>query len=102
MASTELGSNLDPPPKVAKGAPVGLPPMTRIILEENDNIPPTGLYLGINGKGYLLRPGEEVNAPKGIIDILDHAIELTPIVDSVSRRPIGYKNKSRYPYRRVG
>ena len=98
----ELGSNLEPVPQDVKVVPVGLPPTTRIILEENDNIPPNGLYLGHNGNGYLLRAGEEVNAPAGIIDILKHAIESTPVRDPRTQQVVGYRDKMRFPFRRVG
>lgn len=100
-AGAALGSNLKSEIKIQKGQPVGLPPTIRIILEENDNIPPTGLYVGVNGRGYLIRPGEAVNVPRGVVDVLDHAVMASPQIDSVSRRVIGYRERMRYPYRRV-
>lgn len=99
--SAELGSNLIPPAKTEKAKPVGLPETVRIILEENDNIPPNGQYFGLNGRGYMLRPGMEVNVPRGIIDILDHAVMSTPVIDPTTRQVIGYRDRMRYPYRRV-
>ena len=46
--------------KVAKAA---VPEVKRvkIILEENDEVPPTGLFLSVNGVGYVLRPGDKIN-----------------------------------------
>lgn len=99
MSATGLGSNLTPSKE--KAPPVGMPETVRIILEENDNIPPNGLYLGLNGRGYLLRPGEEVNVPLGVIDILDHAIMSSPVVDPTTRQVVGHRNRMRYSYRRV-
>jgi hypothetical protein len=78
-----------------------MPETIRIVLEENDNIPPTGLYVGLNGKGYLIRPGEEVNVPHGVVEILDHAIMSTPVTDPNTRQVTGYRSRHRYPYRRV-
>lgn len=72
-----------------------------IILEENDEIPPTGLFLGINGRAYLLQPGMKASVPVGIIDILDNAVMSTPKIDPATKRVVGYKERLRYPYRRA-
>lgn len=72
----------------------------RIQLEENDDIPPTGLYVGLNGRGYLIRTGEPVDVPKPIVEILDNAVMSTPVIDPSTRQVVGYKNRMRYPYTR--
>lgn len=77
------------------------PKTVRIQLEENDSIPPTGLYLGHNGRGYLISAGEPVDVPPHILEILDHAIESIPRLDPRTQGVIGYRNKMRYPYRRI-
>ena len=100
-----LGTNIDaeaPKGKAKSAAPVGLPDTIKIILEENDNIPPTGLFVGCNGRGYLIRPGETVNIPTGVREILDHAITSAPQIDPSTRRVIGYRDRQKYPYRVVG
>lgn len=96
-----LGTNIEPakPATKQKARPIGMPKLTRIIIEENDNIPPTGLFVGINGHSYLIRPGEEVSVPKGVIDVLNHAIMQAPQIDPTSRRVVGYRKRMRYPYR---
>jgi hypothetical protein len=73
----------------------------RIILEENDEIPPTGLFLGLNGKGFLIRPGEEVDVPMGVKEILDHAVMSAPQMDPATKQIVGYRERMRYPYRLV-
>ena len=70
----------------------------RIILEENDNIPPTGQFFGAQGIGYVLRPGEEADVPMSIISILNTAIMSTPVLDS-GQRVVGYRDRLRFPYR---
>ena len=103
---TDLGSNLEVT-KVTKGIsappskPVGMPEMVKIILEESDSIPPTGQFFGLNGKTWMLRAGVEAEVPRGIIDILDNAVETRPIIDPSTKRTVGYSDRRRYSYRRV-
>ena len=90
-----------PVPEV-KTAAVGMPKdYIRIILDEHDDIPPTGLFVGVNGTGYLIRPGEEVNVPRGVIEVLDNAVAAQPVTDPQTRRVIGYRDRRRFSYRRV-
>lgn len=70
----------------------------KIILEENDNIPPTGLFIGINGRSFLLRAGEECPVPKDVLGVLDDAVEEVPRVGS-SNNVVEYRKKMRFPYR---
>jgi hypothetical protein len=104
----ELGRNIDqeeappPPKKKAKvSGPAEAVKTVRIILEENDLIPPSGLFLGHNGKGYYLKPGMEANVPMPLIEILNHAIELVPQVNPETGQVDGYREKTKYPYRIV-
>lgn len=96
--------------KVAKAlhAPVAVAPevapaptRVRIILEENDNIPPTGLFIGINGRSYVIRPGEEVAIPPEVIEVLNDAVEDIPRMDA-NNNVVDYRKKMRFPYRLLG
>lgn len=97
--TTELGSNISAPELKAKT--VTKPKTVRVVLEENDNIPPTGLFVGENGRGYLIRAGEEVELPLGVLEILSNAVTSVPTVDPQSLQVIGYREKMLYPYRVV-
>lgn len=94
-----LGENTDTETAPVKVQPIGLGKTVKIILEESDDIPPTGLYIGLNGYGYMIRPGEEVNVPLGVQEILDHAIETVAKINPQTRQVIGYRQKHRFPYR---
>jgi len=101
-----IGSNIEddfPERPAPKPIPVARPKerMVRIILDENENIPPTGQFFGINGKSYILKAGVEAEVPIGILDVLDHAVEAKAIIDPLTRRVVGHTNKRRYSYQRV-
>lgn len=70
----------------------------RIMLEESETIPPGGQYFGVNGRGFILKPGQEVNVPMSIVDILNSAVMSVPVLDE-GQRVIGYRDKLRFPYR---
>ena len=62
---------------------------------------PTGLFVGDNGTGYLLRAGEEIDVPVGVLEILNNAVTAVPVVDPQSLEIIGYRPKKMYPFERV-
>lgn len=71
----------------------------KIMLEENENIPPTGQYFGINGRSYVLRPGIEAEVPVELINVLNDAVQDVPQVDPYTNQVTGYRKKLRFPYR---
>lgn len=89
-----------PSPKPAAGSKKDKIERTTIILAKNPDIPPTGLYIGHNGTGYLLKPGKEADVPNFILDILDNAVETKPIIGD-DGRVNGTEDSPRFPYRTV-
>lgn len=75
-------------------------PRITIILEENDQIAPSGQYVGVNGVGYLVKPGVPVAVPESVLNVLDDAIMSTPVKDD-NDTVIGYRDRLRFPYRIV-
>jgi hypothetical protein len=73
---------------------------TWIVLEENIDIPPTGLYVSGNGHSYMIRAGEEVFVPNLVIEILNNAITMVPVLDQ-SQKVVGHRKKMRFPYRLI-
>jgi|ERR1043166_3747713 hypothetical protein len=85
----------------AKVAPVGMPKTVKIMLEDSENMPPTGCPVAINGYAYIIRPGEVVDVPPNVIEVLDHAVMSVAITDPQTKRVIGYRDRLRFPYRIV-
>jgi hypothetical protein len=73
--------------------------LIRITLEENENIPPTGQFFGLNGRHFMLKPGVAVDVPVEIINILNDAVQEVPEIDPTTRQVVGYRKKLRFPYR---
>lgn len=94
-----IASNLVADDTPAAPLPDATERRVRIILEENDQIPPSGQFFGVQGKGYVLRPGEVADVPLSIIGILNTAVASSPVLDSATSRVIGYRDRLRFPYR---
>lgn len=110
---TDLGDNLsaaaqalaaddvDTPPLKARGPLKKAAPVekrVRIMLEDNDQIPPGGQFIGVDGRTFLLQPGHEVEVPQCVLDVLDHAVTSVPITDDM-HTVVGYRDRLRFPYR---
>jgi hypothetical protein len=89
------------PPEEAKLISVGMPERIWIQLEESDEIPPTGQFVGHNGIGYMLTTGAPLPVPYFVLDILDQAIVSTPVLDPNTRKVTGWRTRRRFNYRKV-
>ena len=96
MSDVEVPKIQKAPAKVS-----GLPETVRIMLEESEHITPGGQFFGVNGRGYLLKPGVEANVPLAIKEVLDHAIMDVPQIDPMTQKLVGFRKRMRYPYRLI-
>lgn len=94
--SLKLGGNARGAP-----APLGMPKTVRIVLEETDNMAPTGAVFSLNGRAYLIRPGEEVDIPLGLKEVIDNAVQSVAIHDPQTLKVVGYRDRHRFPYRQI-
>lgn len=53
----------------------------RIIVHESAKIPKEGLFVGLNGYAFLIKPGVEVDLPRPVRLMLDTCIEKETIQD---------------------
>jgi hypothetical protein len=73
----------------------------KVVLEEDAAIPPTGLFISANGKPYLLMAGAEAQVPPEVISVLNDAVTSVPVIDPQTQRVTGYRERLRFPYRRI-
>lgn len=73
------------------------PETVRIKLAHSKDIPPSGLYLGHNGRGYLLKPGVEADVPEFLLDVLDHAVQARPVTGP-NGQVKGWEDQPRFMY----
>lgn len=116
-APVDLGSNIEsdatimpelnvpvreaPKPRLKPNQLAKYPKRVWLVLEDNENIPPTGQFFGHNGTGFILKAGEAAEVPIELLDILNNAEYLAPVVDPQTRQIIDYKPRLRFPYRIV-
>lgn len=69
----------------------------KIKLHNNPEIPPGGLHMGLNGRGYKLVPNREILVPVAILEILDNAVRTEAVVNE-DNRIVGAQDVPRFPY----
>jgi hypothetical protein len=70
----------------------------RIILDDNDEIPPTGHPVSVNGKMYILKANEEMDVPEEVAHVLDLAVMSVPVFGE-NQKVVGFRDRPRLPYR---
>jgi hypothetical protein len=89
--------------QVAAQKPAARSPEKRvkIILENSSKIPPVGLFVGHNGRAFLIKPGVPVEVPECVLSVLNDSVVSTPIINPETRQVDGYQDAMQYPYRLV-
>ena len=75
--------------------------LVKIILDENDEIPPTGLFVNINDDSFVIVAGEEVEVPDFLVSHLDNCVKSMPVIDPNTRQVLSYRDRARFTYRVV-
>lgn len=88
-------------PTIETKAAIGMPETVWVVIEEHEDIPPTGLFIGHNGTGFLAQTGIPIPMPRHVLKILDDAIMDAPVTDPKTKQVIGYRPRRRYNYRHV-
>lgn len=71
----------------------------RIILDNNDDISPSGLFVSVNGNPFLIRPGIAFDCPEAVIEVLDNAVVSMPVIDPNTLQVTGHRDRMRFSYR---
>lgn len=100
VIKVQKAGDFAPQPRAAAPAPKPMKRI-RIILEDNEAIPPTGLFISPNGRPYLLMPSVEADVPIEVINVLNDAVTSVGIVDTMTQRVVGFRNRLRFPYQVV-
>lgn len=87
--------------KIELTKPLGMPDGRWVVLDDNDDIPPTGLFVGHNGTGYLIQTGVPVFVPVPVLGVIDDAVMDAPVLDPRTKQVMGYRPRPRYTYREV-
>lgn len=96
-----VGKMFIPTARIETKAAIGMPDRVWIVLDDNDDIPPTGLFVGHNGTGFILQTGVPMAVPEFILGILDDAVMDAPIINPSDQKVMGFRPRPRYSYRRV-
>lgn len=72
-----------------------------IILSDNKNIAKGGQYFGINGMGFLLKPGKKAHVPRALLNVLKDAVEGVAITNPDTLQIEEYREVVRYPWQEV-
>jgi hypothetical protein len=96
-----VAHRVETPPVVSKPARRAMEGWKTIVMEDNDSIPPPGLFIGYNGQTYLLRAGVEAMVPPGILGILNNAVMTMPVRNPNTLQVESWRDKLRYPYRLI-
>jgi hypothetical protein len=65
--------------------------------DDNDSQP---VFVGVNGVGFSIDRGREVEVPASVVEVLRHAIKKVPVKEG--HRVVGWREVQMYPFQVVG
>ena len=68
-----------------------------IKLHNNSEVPPNGLYIGVNGRWMMVKPNVEMEVPESALEVLDNAVREEAEKDE-HNRVVGRREVPRFPY----
>lgn len=68
-----------------------------ISLHDNEDIPPTGQFFGVNGRAFQLRSNTWYKVPSWLLSSIDNCVVDRPVQDD-QLRLIGVRPMKRFPY----
>lgn len=93
QAEGRLQTALQAPPQTK-------PRMRKIILDPHEDIPSRGgLYVGYNGRQFLLPTNRAILVPQGVVEVLDNAVLDVPVRDPDTLKLVGSRPAKRFQYR---
>ena len=69
-----------------------------VIMIDQEQGKPNYEYVGVNGKGYQIQRGVEVEVPASVVGVLDNAIATRSVTDP-NGKVIGHQDYHAVPYR---
>ncbi len=84
-------------PAEAAGKSTKAERMHWITLHDSKEIPPTGQFIGVNGRQFILKPGIKTQVPECVLEVLDNAVQALPEVNE-KLQVVGMRNAPRLPY----
>lgn len=69
-----------------------------IIMIDQERDKPNYEYVGVNGKGYQIQRGIEVEVPASVVGVLENAIATRSVTDA-NGKVVGYQDYHAVPFR---
>lgn len=68
-----------------------------IMLNDNDEIPPSGQYFAVNGRYFILKPNVWYRVPGFLLAVINHAITDRPVQND-QLQLVGVRPQKRFPF----
>lgn len=75
-----------------------------IQLHDSPDVPPAGVFIGVNGYGYTLKPGAPARVPVSVLGVLETAVVKRPVYagGQDTGKIVAWSEAPRYAFTRIG